>query len=106
MACCAATKEAVWLSRLLADIRCLKVPQPITLGIDNAGTIYLSDNPAINERSKHIDVQYHFVRECVEVGKIKLSHCATNDQLADSLTKPLERVKHQRFTELQGLMSL
>jgi len=104
MACCSAAKEAVWLSRLLADIRSLQKPEPISIGIDNAGTIYLSDNPAINERSKHIDVQYHFVRECVELNKIKLQHCSTDDQLADSLTKPLERIKHSRFTKLQGLL--
>lgn len=103
MACCATTKEAVWLSRLISDIRFLPIPEPITIGIDNAGTIYLSNNPAINERSKHIDVQYHFVRECVQLKKIKLIHCNTDDQLADSLTKPLERVKHSKFTELQGL---
>jgi len=106
MACCSTTKEAVWLSRLISDIRFLENPEPITIGIDNAGTIYLADNPAINERSKHIDVQYHFVRECVQLEKIKLVHCSTDNQLADSLTKPLERVKHSRFTELQGLRSI
>ncbi len=106
MACCATTKEAVWLSRLISDILFSENPEPITIRIDNAGTIYLADNPAINERSKHIDVQYHFVRECVQLQKIKLIHCSTNNQLADSLTKPLERVKHSKFTELQGLLRM
>ena len=105
MACCTATKEADWLSRLLADIRGLDMPEPISIGIHNAGTIYLAGNPANNERSKHIDVQYHFVRECVDSNKINLRHCNTDDQLADSLTKPLERIKHSKFTKLQGLMT-
>lgn len=58
MASCATTKESVWLSLIISDIRFLPVPEPITIGIDNDGTIYLADNPGINERSKHIDVQY------------------------------------------------
>ena len=63
IACCSATKEAVWLSRLIADIHQMDAPEPIKLGVDNQGTIYLATNPAINERSKHINVQYHYVRE-------------------------------------------
>lgn len=106
MACCTASKEAVWLSRLLSDICTEKSPSAITIGIDNNGTIDLSTNHAINERSKHIDVQYHYVRECVKLGKIKLMHVSTADQLADPLTKALNRVKHERFRELQGIHQL
>lgn len=74
MACCSATKEAVWLSRLVSDI--LQQPiQPISPGIDNDDTIYLANNPAINERSKHIDIQYHFVRECVQKSKVPRMNC-------------------------------
>lgn len=106
MACCTATKEAVWISRLIADILQKTNPEPVTIGIDNNGTIFLANNPAINERSKHIDVQYHFVRECIKDKKINLIHCNTNDQLADPLTKPLEHIKHSRFCQLFGLVSI
>lgn len=105
MALCYASKEAVWLSRLVADIQCHNSPSPISIRVDNDGTIDLSTNASINERSKHIDVQYHFVRECVKLGKINLIHCSTANQLADPLTKALERVKHERFRLLQGVVS-
>ncbi len=70
---------------------------------DNNGTIDLASNATVNERSKHIDVQYHFVRHSVQEGKIKLQRCDTTNQLADPLTKPLDRVKHEELTKRQGL---
>lgn len=103
MACCLATKEAIWLSRLLADILQKESPDPISIGIDNNGSIDIAKNTSINEKSKHIDVQYHFVRECVQHGKVSLIRCPTSDQLADPLTKPLDRVKLERFRDMQGI---
>lgn len=103
MACCSATKEAIWLSRVISDIQNTHSPMPITIRVDNNGTIDLSNNPSINERSKHIDVHFHFVRECVHLNRIQLEHCNTEDMIADSLTKPLERVKYSKFTILQGI---
>ncbi len=47
--------------------------------------------------------EYHFVRTSVQENKIKLARCDTADQLADPLTKPLERLKHEKLTRLQGL---
>lgn len=103
IACCAATKEAIWLSRLYAEVRNVKNPTPITIMVDNNGTIDLAQNSTVGERSKHIDVKYHFVRESVQKKKVSLNRCDTADQVADPLTKPLEKVKHQKFTKLQGL---
>ena len=103
IASCSATKEAIWLSRLLGEVLSHKNPKPITIKVDNNGAQDLARNSTVSERSKHIDVQYHFVRESVLAEKIRLARCDTIDQLADSLTKPLERVKHQKFTTLQGL---
>lgn len=104
IACCAASKEAIWLSRILGDIRMLAIPQQVTIGIDNNGTIHLASNPTINERSKHIDVKFHFVRESVASKKIKIIHCSTENQLADPLTKPLDSVKLERFKSLQSIV--
>jgi hypothetical protein len=56
---------------------------------DNQGCIALAENPKDHARSKHIDVQYHYTRQLVEYGKIKLDYCPTEDMLADVLTKPL-----------------
>jgi hypothetical protein len=56
---------------------------------DNQGCIALAENPENHARSKHIDVQYHYTRQLVEYGKIKLDYCPREDMLADVLTKPL-----------------
>ena len=60
VACCAATKEALWLSRLYAKVRNVQLPQSITIMVDNNGAIDLAKNSTISDRSKHIEVQYHF----------------------------------------------
>ena len=55
-------------------------------------------NPVHHDRSKHIDTKYHFIRDCVDGGHIKLEHVEIARQLGDILTKPLGRV---RLTELR-----
>ena len=64
---------------------------PISTRIDNNGARDLAQNATINERSKHIDVKYNFVRESAHAGKIRLERCDSADQVADPLTKPLDK---------------
>jgi hypothetical protein len=66
--------------------------------VDNQSAIALSKNPVFHERSKHIDVRYHYIRECVDEGRIIIVYTAIEEQLADILTKALGRV---RFLELR-----
>ena len=72
----AATQEAVWLSRLLTDI---KAPPkaPILIKEDNQGTIAVARNPVSHNRTKHIDIKFHYVREALEDGIIDLTYCPT-----------------------------
>lgn len=56
---------------------------------DNCSTIKLSKNPVMHRRTKHIDVRYHYIRELVNKGVIKLKFCGTKEQLTDMMTKPL-----------------
>ena len=88
-----ATKEAVWLCRLLNNIG---FPQqgPTPLLGDNQSAIRLVKNPEYHKRTKHIDIQYHFVREKFENGDIDISYISTEQQLADIMTKALP---HDRF---------
>ena len=69
--------------------------------IDSESTIALSKNPVFHDRSKHIDVRYHFIRECVEDGRVKTESIGIADQLADILTKALAR---ESFCELRSLI--
>ncbi|KAL9287499.1 putative RNA-directed DNA polymerase [Arabidopsis thaliana] len=91
-----AGSELRWLISLLTE---LGVPLLITPVIycDNVGATYLSANPVFHSRMKHIALDYHFIRDNVQAGILRVAHVSTKDQLADSLTKPLSR---QRFTEL------
>ena len=66
IAMCAATKQALWLSRLLSDLSGRPEKFVIKVKVDNEGAISLSKNTVDNDRTKHIDVQYHFTREKVE----------------------------------------
>ena len=106
IACCLATKEAIWLSRIMSDLLCRKECYPISIGVDNNGAIHMANNVVVNDRSKHISIQYHFVREAVRQGQISLRRESSGTQLADPLTKPLDRVMHQRLTQLQGIQNL
>nr|KYP72895.1 Retrovirus-related Pol polyprotein from transposon TNT 1-94 [Cajanus cajan] len=81
--------QCVWLRRLLEKIR-VKEKTGIVVMCDNNSTIQLSKNPVFHGENKHIDVRFHFLRDLVNDGVIKLSHCNSQDQLANIMTKPLK----------------
>jgi len=90
--------QGVWLARLLAEFRGEK-NRAIILKIDSESAIQLSKNPVFHDRSKHIDVRYHYIRECVEENRVKLQSVKTAEELADILTKALGP---QQFCELRS----
>ena len=92
-----ATCQGLWLSRLLEDITDAS-PAQFKLLVDNKSAIALSKNPVHHDRSKHIDVKFHFIRDCVETKEVQIDHVGTDDQVVDALTKALGRVK---FVELR-----
>ena len=75
----------------------------VKLYIDKKSAISLCKNPVHHDRSKHIDVKYHFIRECVEEGRADVKHIGTTDQLADLLTKALGRT---RFVEMRKMLGV
>jgi hypothetical protein len=75
----------------LADFR--QEVKPVELRVDNKSTLALMKNPVFHERSKHIRVRYHYVRQCVEVGSVRADFISTSDQLADIGTKALGRIR-------------
>ncbi|GJY79922.1 ribonuclease H-like domain, reverse transcriptase, RNA-dependent DNA polymerase [Tanacetum coccineum] len=91
----AATREAcqaLWLKRLLSELTGWEEKRT-TLKVDNVSAIALVRNPVFHGRSKHIDIRYHFIRECVENGLINVKHISGELQRADILTKALPRLK-------------
>ncbi|XP_010527203.1 PREDICTED: uncharacterized protein LOC104804587 [Tarenaya hassleriana] len=80
------TSEIIWLKTLLGELG-RDSTSPITLHCDNQAAIHIATNPVFHERTKHIEVDYHFVREKVLQDIISLSYMKSCDQLADIFTK-------------------
>jgi len=92
--CC---KELLYLKTLLEELQSEDIQ--IELNIDNQSTIALIVNGVVNKRSKHIDVKYRFVHDMFKNNIIKIKYCSTENQKADILTKPLNRVKFEKCKE-------
>ena len=76
------------------------------LCIDNKSAIEISRNPVYHGRTKHIEVCYHFIRNCVEEDKVKVKYIRTEDQLADLFTKLLGIIKFLEFREKISLVKV
>jgi hypothetical protein len=85
-----ATTELIWIQTLLKELG-VYLHKPPRLWCDNVGATYLTANPIFNGRTKHVEVDFHFVREQVAHKAIEVRIISSKDQLADVLTKPLSR---------------
>jgi hypothetical protein len=83
-----ATAEIMWIQTLLLEIG-IQAPRKAKLWCDNTGAKYLSANPVFHARTKHIEVDYHFVHERVARRLLDIEHVSTRDQVANGFTKPL-----------------
>jgi hypothetical protein len=81
-----ATAEIMWIQTLLKEIG-IKVPPTARLWCDNMEAKYLSANPVFHARTKHIEVDYHFVKERVTRGLLQIDFVPTGDQVADGFTR-------------------
>jgi hypothetical protein len=97
-----ATREGVWLRCILSQ---LGYPQtlPSIIYEDNTSCIAMSKNPIHHKRTKHINIAYNYLRKAVEDGEVFLRHISTTEQIADVLTKPLDRVRFEYILARLGL---
>ncbi|WVZ98205.1 LOW QUALITY PROTEIN: hypothetical protein U9M48_043674 [Paspalum notatum var. saurae] len=105
IAAATAACQAVWLARVLAEIKNSGTSRPL-LRVDNKSTISLVKNPVHHDRSKHIDVRFHLIREYANSGQIEVKFIRTDDQLGDILTKPLGKDKFHELCSKIGLGKL
>jgi len=82
------TTKVIWLKYLLIDLQILSASAPI-IWCDNLGATYLSANPVFHACTKHVEVDYHFVRDRVAKNEIQIHFISSQDQLANIFTKPL-----------------
>lgn len=100
-----ATKEAVWLQTLLRELgESGSDIDHVRLRMDNTGAIALTKNPEFHQRTKHMDVRWHYIREQVDIGKIEIEYTQTSQMVADGFTKPLNATKFRTFVEQLGLV--
>ncbi|RVW54372.1 Retrovirus-related Pol polyprotein from transposon RE1 [Vitis vinifera] len=82
--------ELLWLTHLLHDLKVPISPKPILL-CDNKSAIFLSSNPVSHKRAKHLDLDYHFLRELVVAGKLRTQYMPSHLQVANLFTKSVSR---------------
>ena len=93
--------EVVWLRNLFSEIFGHVLDTTVIL-CDNQSGIHLSENLVFHVRSKHIDIKYHFIRDMVQRGIVRIDHIGTNEQVAYIIMKPLGKVKFLNFCEKLG----
>ncbi|PIL29731.1 transcription factor [Ganoderma sinense ZZ0214-1] len=102
-----ATKEAIWLRYVLADVLHPELSSfPVRLCSDNCSAIALAKDNAFHPRTKHIDICYHFIREAVDNRNMALEYRRTEDMPADLFTKTLPHAKLEHLSRLFGLRPL
>ncbi|XP_060211926.1 secreted RxLR effector protein 161-like [Lycium barbarum] len=92
MASCAA--EVTWLVGILKELG-VQIDLPVSMICDSKAAIQIAANPIFHERTKHIDIDCHFVRERITQGMLKTEYIHTKEQLADLFTKSLGKAQHQ-----------
>jgi hypothetical protein len=92
MAATQTCKKAIWMKKLMEELG--HKQGKILLYCDSQSALHIARNPAFHSRTKHIDVQYHFVREVVEDESVDFQKVNTKENPADALTKPVNTDKY------------
>jgi hypothetical protein len=98
------TAEIIWVQKLLTELGISHNPMA-RLWCDNISATYLSVNPVFHARTKHIEINFHFVRERVAQKLLEVRFISTDDQVADGFTKSLPRAKLKEFRNNLNLVS-
>ncbi|PKU74388.1 Retrovirus-related Pol polyprotein from transposon TNT 1-94 [Dendrobium catenatum] len=98
----AATSDVLWLRRLVLELG-IDQPKPTTIHCDNISALALAKNPVFHARTKHIEIDFHFIRQHVDTGNISLAHIPSKDQIADILTKAFSST---RFNDLRTKLTI
>ncbi|KAJ9558223.1 hypothetical protein OSB04_012837 [Centaurea solstitialis] len=100
-------KEAVWLRNFLSDLRVVaSISRPIDIFCDNLGAVAQAKEPREHHKSRHVLRKYHLIREIIGRGDVRICKIPTEDNVADPLTKPLARAKHEAHANSIGMQYL
>ncbi|KAL1203453.1 Retrovirus-related Pol polyprotein from transposon RE2 [Cardamine amara subsp. amara] len=99
------TKELVWIKYLLHDLG-VQGKEPISLYCDNQAALHIASNPVFHERTKHVEIDCHFVREKIQDGTISTRFVRSGDQVADIFTKATTSLVSDYIQNKIGLLDL
>jgi hypothetical protein len=97
-----AVAEAVWIRQLLVELQ-RPVQRATIVYCDNISAVYMAANPVQHRRTKHIEIDIHFVREKVALGEVRVLHVPTSAQFADIFTKGLQP---SAFTDIRSILNI
>ncbi|PKU66220.1 Retrovirus-related Pol polyprotein from transposon TNT 1-94 [Dendrobium catenatum] len=97
----AATSDVLWLRRLAEEL--LRQKEPTTIHCDNLSAIAIARNPVFHARTKHIEIDFHFIRQHLLTANIRIQHIDSQEQIADILTKPFSS---SRFNYLVSKLTI
>ncbi|KAK9675865.1 hypothetical protein RND81_11G036900 [Saponaria officinalis] len=95
--------EVVWLIGILQDFQ-VQVQLPVQLNCDNKAAQHIAANPVFHERTKHLNIDCHYVREKIQEGLLRTEYVRSDQQLADLMTKPLGHDQHFFLSSKLGLL--
>ncbi|GJY71216.1 hypothetical protein Tco_0474919 [Tanacetum coccineum] len=104
-----AAMEAVWIRKFISGLGIVPmINEPLNMYCDKSAAIHYANEPGVQRGARHYQTRYHFVRECVELGEIRILKVHTDNNLADPFTKALSNRKltqHARGTGLRPASS-
>lgn len=92
VACLATIQEAIWLRRFTQHLDIMtRVDKPVEMFSNSMDALKYVKDPKYHDRTKHIDICFHYIREMTRLGEVTLRHISTTRMVADPLTKPINR---------------
>ncbi|KAK3040322.1 hypothetical protein RJ639_029376 [Escallonia herrerae] len=99
-----AVKETIWLKGLVGDLGLKQ--ESSTVYCDSQSVIHLTKNQTFHDRSKHIDVRFHFIRDVISQGTIMIEKISTDESPADMMTKHILEIKFKHCLDLIGISNV
>ncbi|KAL5849088.1 hypothetical protein ACOSQ4_007101 [Xanthoceras sorbifolium] len=97
--------EGIWLRRLLMELK-VPIDGPMKLLCDNQAAILIAKNPVHHDKTKHVEIDRHFIKEKLDEGIVKLVYTPTKLQTANVLTKALPRIDFENICYKLGIINI
>jgi hypothetical protein len=105
IAACVAAREAMWLQKLLVGLFEQSM-DPTIIHCDNQSCVKLFVNLVFHDRTKHVEIKYHYIKDMVLRKEIQLRYICTDEQTTNILTNPLSRTKFVYFRDKHGMVEI